>query len=368
MSLWVDKHRPKSLDKLDLHLSLNARLKQIGSSPDLPHLLFCGPAGAGKQTRIQALLEHVFGAAVEKKKIDFRPFETSSGKKIELQIVSSNHHIEMNPSDAGIYDRVIVQEIVKEIASTQQVGMFASAASTSNAHPFKVLVIHEAESLSKEAQHALRRTMERYMRNMRIILCCENGGAKIIAPVKSRCLVVRVNAPSFGEVVGIMQEIAKREQLGTLPVELFEFIANAAAGNLRRALLMLEAAKAKASSMQVKLEMLKHGEIPLADWEVAVKEIAFMMIEEQSTGNLLKIRGKLYELLSHCIPASVILSSLVKALVLAVDQELKVELFADAAHYDCCIQQGQKAIFHLEAFVAKFMCSYKKFIGQMVDE
>jgi replication factor C subunit 3/5 len=203
---------------------------------------------------------------------------------------------------------------------------------------------------------------------MRIILCCENGGAKIIAPVKSRCLVVRINAPSLREIIGTLEEVAKREQLGQLPDEFLEFIANAAGGNLRRALLMLEAAKAKATSMSVPLRQLKHAEIPLADWEVAVKDVAFMMIEEQSTGNLLKIRSKLYELLSHCIPATVILAGLVKALLASVDQELKVELFADAAHYDCCIQQGQKAIFHLEAFVAKFMCSYKKFIGQMIIE
>lgn len=84
-------------------------------------MLFCGPSGAGKQTRIQALLEELYGSAVEKKKIEFRPYETPSGKKIELSITSSIFHVELNPSDAGIYDRIIVQEMVKEIAQTQQI-------------------------------------------------------------------------------------------------------------------------------------------------------------------------------------------------------------------------------------------------------
>ncbi len=88
-------------------------------------MLFCGPSGAGKQTRIQALLEELYGAVAEKKKIEFRPYETPSGKKIELSIISSNYHVELNPSDAGIYDRVIIQEVVKEIAQTQQLTLLS---------------------------------------------------------------------------------------------------------------------------------------------------------------------------------------------------------------------------------------------------
>jgi replication factor C subunit 3/5 len=62
-----------------------------------------------------------------------------------------------------------------------------------------VVVINEADSLSRDAQAALRRTMEKYMSNMRIILCA-NSTSRLISPIKSRCLLMRVAAPDAEEV------------------------------------------------------------------------------------------------------------------------------------------------------------------------
>lgn len=59
MALWLDKHRPKTLDKLTLHDGITSRLKKIADSPQFPHLLFYGPPGGGKRTRIVALLRCV---------------------------------------------------------------------------------------------------------------------------------------------------------------------------------------------------------------------------------------------------------------------------------------------------------------------
>lgn len=61
------------------------------------------------------------------------------------------------------------------------------------------MIINEADSLSRDAQAALRRTMEKYMSNMRIILCA-NSTSRLIAPIKSRCLLMRVAAPNPEEV------------------------------------------------------------------------------------------------------------------------------------------------------------------------
>lgn len=35
--------------------------------------------------------------------------------------VSSNYHIEVNPSDVGMYDRVVVMDLVKTTAQTHQI-------------------------------------------------------------------------------------------------------------------------------------------------------------------------------------------------------------------------------------------------------
>ena len=54
-------------------------------------------------------------------RIDQRTFTTPSGKKLEITIAASNYHIELTPSDVGMYDRVVIQDLIKETAQTQQV-------------------------------------------------------------------------------------------------------------------------------------------------------------------------------------------------------------------------------------------------------
>jgi len=41
--------------------------------------------------------------------------------EIELAMLSSAHHVEMNPSDAGFQDRYVVQEVIKEMAKNRPI-------------------------------------------------------------------------------------------------------------------------------------------------------------------------------------------------------------------------------------------------------
>lgn len=101
-------------------------------------------------------------------------------------------------------------------------------------------------------------------------------------------------------------------------------------------------------------------EVP--QWEVVIKSIAKDITEEQSPARLLKVREKMYELLGHCIPAELILRMLTIELLPKLDAELKQEVVEWASFYEHRVQTGSKAIFHLEAFVAKVMCIHKKFL------
>ena len=180
MVLWVDKHRPKSLKDLDFHKPLSAQLgRMVEGSGDFPHTLVYGPSGAGKKTRIMALLRELHGPSVERLRVEQRSFKFGTTNPVELTLVSSAHHIELNPSDAGIRDREVVQEVIKEIAQSAPViraseGAAAAGASSATSAPaaFKVVVLNEVERLSKPAQHALRRTMEKYVGTCRLLLCC----------------------------------------------------------------------------------------------------------------------------------------------------------------------------------------------------
>ena len=69
MSLWVDKHRPNSLAKLDIHNEITSKLLALSKSEELPHLLFYGPPGAGKKTRVKAMLREIYGSGADRVKL-----------------------------------------------------------------------------------------------------------------------------------------------------------------------------------------------------------------------------------------------------------------------------------------------------------
>ena len=205
-------------------------------SGDFPHLLVYGPSGAGKKTRVIATLKELYGPGVEKIKIDSRVFQTTTNRNLEFNIVASVYHLEITPSEVGNFDRVVVQDLLKEIAQTQQVDQSAR-------QRFKVVVINEADQLTRDAQAALRRTMEKYSPNLRLILLA-NSTANIITPIRSRMLLVRVAAPSENDICKVLGTVGKKEGWSEA-VGLNQRIAKESGRNLRRALLMFEAIHAQ---------------------------------------------------------------------------------------------------------------------------
>uniref|UniRef100_A0A915JX58 AAA+ ATPase domain-containing protein n=1 Tax=Romanomermis culicivorax TaxID=13658 RepID=A0A915JX58_ROMCU len=305
MSLWVDKYRPSLLSLLDYHKEQASHLQTLVEKGDFPHLLVYGPSGAGKKTRIMCILRELYGNGIEKIHIDHKEFEAPSSKRLVITVLSSNYHLELNPSDVGFYDRVIIQEVIKTIAQTQQLDSAAQ-------RDFKVVILNEVDKLTKDAQHALRRTMEKYTSTCRLILCCEST-SKIIPPIRSRCLIVRIPTPTESEIVNIVLDVCKNENV-QIPIELAQKIAVKSEGNLRRALLMAETTN-MLQYIEQREKYYPNGvlsaaaEIPEPDWEVFIKETAGLMVQEQTPKQLLNVRNRLFELLSHCIPPSLIFRS-----------------------------------------------------------
>ena len=93
--------------------------------------------------------------------------------------------------------------------------------------------------------------------------------------------------------------------------------------NLRRATLCLEACRVK------QYPFTADQEVELLDWEKFIGSLARDITQEQSPARLMLARGKLYELLTNCIPADVILKTLNRELMHSLDDELKHEVPTD---------------------------------------
>lgn len=147
-----------------------------------------------------------------------------------------------------------------------------------------------------------------------------------------------------------------------LPQGLAERIAEKSDRNLRRALLMCEACKVE------QYPFVENQNITEPDWLLFLRMVARKASEDQSIQRLAMIRGHLYELLIHGIPSNIIFKTLVDELVKNCDMQLKTKVIEQAAFYEQRLQLGNKEIYHLEAFMAKFMCLYKKFMEEALGD
>lgn len=350
MALWIDKHRPLKLEELTIQPQANAILQNICQSFSFPHLLFSGPPGSGKKTRVLAFLRALFNSEIElaKMRSEYRTIEVNDTKTIEVQVTSSPFHVELTPADSGNNDRHVISFFLKEIAASQTVN---------NAKvPIKIVIINEAHRLSRLAQQALRRTMEKYAKACRIILICDSL-SQIIEPVRSRCLIIRTPRVSPEEVSTVIEQIATAEGLEISSEGCGQLIKESQ-GNLRRAInliQMLSIQKKDSGVQQV-----------LPEWEKYTDDLVQIMLESDIKPDTMKqIRNHLYELLVHCIPPTEIFKRILTKLCSKTDQQLIPQITEAAAIYESRMQSGTKPIFHLEAFVARFICIYRDYLADV---
>uniref|UniRef100_A0A0W0EUW6 Replication factor C C-terminal domain-containing protein n=1 Tax=Moniliophthora roreri TaxID=221103 RepID=A0A0W0EUW6_MONRR len=169
---------------------------------------------------------------------------------------------------------------------------------------------------------------------------------------------MRVAAPNRVEMQTVMQHVSKRAGFD-LPPEVADKIIDDSAGNLRKAILCLEALKMQPDLTNSSLAIAK------PDWESYCHKVADLILSEQTPARVMEVRQKFYELLSHCIPPTVILKTVADRVVEKVDEQIKADVIHWAAIYETRMRIGSKKIYHLEAWVIKVMSIYKHFFYDM---
>lgn len=308
MELWTEKYRPQKLSELHGHEEIITRLQGFLKSKNLPHLLFAGPPGVGKTAAALCIAKELFG-----------PNYSSS-------------MLELNSSDERGIDTIRVK--VKEFARTK------SLANT----PFKIILLDEADALTKEAQQALRRTMEKYAMTTRFILDC-NYPSKIIDPIQSRCAVFRFKKLPESYVVDYLNKIALTEEL-SVPQDTLKIINKLSDGDMRRAVNLLQSA---ASTGELSPEAIY--KFASAVEPQAIEKIISLALK----GDFVSSRKLLVDtMLDNGISAVDMLKQLSSSVIeMNFDQRIKVHLIEAIADCEFHIVEGSDEFIQLDAFLAK---------------
>ncbi len=308
--MFVEKYRPKDFNEIKGQEKIVERVKAFIETNDMPHLLFSGPAGIGKTTLSLIIGNKLFG---ENKQSLF---------------------LELNASDErGIQ---VVREKVKDFARTRAIRDV----------PFKVIYLDECDSLTKDAQQALRRTMETYSNTCRFILSC-NYSSKIIDPIQSRCTVFRFKPLTFENMKEIIHEISEKEGL-QVTEEAGEALYEISNGDVRKLENTLQSCSVVAKEITKDLVY----EVASAARPKEVKEVLDLSVK----GFFADARTLLLKtMLNHGLSGVDIIKQIQREILsLDVEDAKKMRMIEKCGEAEFRLVEGSDEYVQLEALIASF--------------
>jgi len=226
--LWIEKYRPVAFTEILGQGPVVKHLSMFAASGTLPHLILTGPHGTGKSIAVGCLARALYQDNWELNTSIFPVSDLfSQGKSFLEQDDRYTHLFQKNQSLI-----VNFKYILKWYASLRPLDA-----------EFKLMVFEDAHTLTREAQQALRRIIERTSNTCRFIFTTTNPSA-IIPAISSRCLPLFFAPLSQDVILNHLMDIRAREAGGSPACsdDDLDLIVQAAAGDMRRAVLLLQAA------------------------------------------------------------------------------------------------------------------------------
>ena len=199
---WIEKYRPTSINEIISHDQNIKTIKKLLENKALPHLLFHGSPGTGKTSTIIAIANEMYGKNI---------------KLMTMKLDASD--------DRGINS---VREDIKGFA--ERSNMFYNGV--------KLIILDEADSMTFDAQFALRRIIEKYSVTIRFCLIC-NYENKIIPAIRSRCASFRFSNINIEHIITKLNKIIKCENIN-VDQDIINTISILAKGDLRKAINILQ--------------------------------------------------------------------------------------------------------------------------------
>ncbi len=313
---WTEKYRPKGLDEVIGQELIVDRLKAFVKRKNFPSMIFAGSAGVGKTTCAIAMANDLYG------------IENFSGA-----------FKEMNASDSRGID--VIRGEVKEFAKT------VSLASV----PVKIIFLDEADALTSDAQHALRRTMEKYSAETRFILSA-NYASKILEPIQSRCVVFRFRQLHEEDMEKYIKRIADKEGLD-VDEKASKALIYVSDGDLRKLTNIMQ-------SCAMLSTKIKESNVYDVSARARPKEIA-SMLRYAATGSFEAAKNELDNLLlKHGMNGEDVLIQCYREIQnLNIDERAKLKAISAIGETNFRIVEGANERIQLEAMLAELALSSK---------
>uniref|UniRef100_A0A6C0J633 AAA+ ATPase domain-containing protein n=1 Tax=viral metagenome TaxID=1070528 RepID=A0A6C0J633_9ZZZZ len=361
----------KILDSFDTHTEIYNNLHTIFDQPkniilsklktiqdnsiryaNFHHLIVYGPEGNNKEYIVNRLLQKIYGEKMVKLQDVEYIISGYSNTKTKVIIKQSKCHIVIEPNNNG-FDKYLIQEIIQDYAKTEILTILKYK------KLFKIVVIDKIDNLSYYAQASLRRTMEKYANICKFIFI-SNQLSKIIEPIKSRCILIKVPLPQNNDIVKTLLEISTKEKI-KLEEDDLKLIINKVDNKLNNAIWLLEFKKNK---MEIEYE----------SWKYILDDLIQKMMVCQKYNNkyikdlIIKMRESVYILFITNIKFQLIIRTILKKLLeFDLPINIKYHIINSTSIFENRITQGTRNVIHLEAYIIQiiYILNYKNNIHKL---
>lgn len=206
---WIEKYRPRKLNEIISQEESISILNNTLSTGELPHLLLYGSPGTGKTSSILALCNQLFGPH----RVNERVIELNASDERGINVVRGK----------------IINFAKVAIGTADEKYLCPS---------YKIIILDEADAMTKEAQAALRKVMEENSDITRFCFIC-NYINQIIEPINSRCVKIRFKPINRENIINRLKVISQKEDIN-ISLEALTCISEISNGDLRKSILMLQ--------------------------------------------------------------------------------------------------------------------------------
>ena len=357
-SNYITCHQPiidKIIESFDSHSQIYSSINESLSNDDFSkiinklecetwrysnfqHLIVYGSTDCGKEYLVNRLLTQIYGRiGIEVKDVEYTVYGYSN-TKVKILIKQSKNHIIIEPNSNG-FDKYLIQEIIQDYAKSELLNIIK------NRKLFKIVVINKIDNLSYYAQASLRRTMEKYSNTCKFILICDQL-SKIIEPLRSRCLMVRVPLPSNLQILETILYICDKENIN-ISKKQFNDIIQKSDNRVNHAIWLLE--------------MIKYGITYEKDWDTVIDKIVDMVYQPINNNKklylILKlIREQFYILfITNISTQTIIRKIMTKLLNKTLQIDLKYNIIDITSIFEQRLSQGTRHIIHVEAYIIRLI-------------